>query len=214
MGRCPEAIAKQEASLEMNREDGNEEGQAISLHQLSVLYGLSEDYPTALARSQEAEALARKLGLEDGTAKTLHEQGLIYNCLADAARMEDETTGHRQQAFERFQESLEIAQRIGGEAGAADSLGELGKLLMDAGQMWEAIAAFTEFAETHRRLGNPVKVGIGLEFLGAVHERQGQYPAALEKYEQALALYRQYAPPEIDRCKRNIALLRGKMGGG
>ena len=38
--------------------------QAISLHQLSMLYMLTEDYATALARSQEAEALARKLGSE------------------------------------------------------------------------------------------------------------------------------------------------------
>lgn len=93
------------------------------------------------------------------------------------------------------------------------SLGELGKLLRDAGQMWEAIAAFTEFTETHRQLGNPVKVGFGLEFLGTIHERQGQYTAALEKYEQALALFQQHAPPQVERCRLNIALVRAKMGG-
>ena len=65
--------------------DGNEEGQAISLHQLSMLYRLTEDYATALARSQEAEALARKLGIEAHVAATLHEQGLIYNRMARAA---------------------------------------------------------------------------------------------------------------------------------
>jgi tetratricopeptide (TPR) repeat protein len=171
----------------------------------------------ALARSQEAEALARKLGLEDGIAKTLHEQGMIYNAIAraaDAAGQAEAAAGQRGQAFERFQQSLASNRRIGNEAGAADSLGELGKLLMDAGQMREAIAAFTDYMETQRRLSNPTKLGIGLEWLGIVHERQGQYPAALEKYEEALALFRQYTPHDTGITERNIAGVRGKMGGG
>ena len=48
----------------MKRELSDEEGQAISLYQLSMLYMLKEDYAAALARSQEAEAINRKLGQE------------------------------------------------------------------------------------------------------------------------------------------------------
>ena len=56
--------------------------------------------------------------------------------------------------------------------------------------MREAIEAFNECVEIYQRLGNPAKLGIGLEFLGIVHERQGQLAAALEKYQQALELIR------------------------
>ena len=183
----------------MRAQHGNEEGQAISLHQLSMLYRLTEDYhhgpgPQPGGGGAEPQARASRRGV----AATLHEQGLIYNLnMARAAGTDDEAAGHRQQAVERFQQSLAINRRIGNEAGAANSLGELGKLLRDAGQMREAIAAFTEvLPKLTRRLDNPVKVGIGLELLGIVHERQGQYAAALEKYEEALGLLRKYGSPQ------------------
>lgn len=213
-GKYPEAIAKSDQALAIVRATGDEEGQAISLHQLSMLYRRSEDYATALARSQEAEKLARKVGNEAHVAATLHEQGLIYTDLARAAGTDDEAAGHRGQAFQRFQQSLAIKRRIGNEAGAGDSLAELGRLMMYADQMRDAIAMISEALDIARRLGDPVKTGIRLEQLGQIHERQGQYPAALEKYEEALGLYQKYAPPEVERCRRNIALLRGKMGGG
>ena len=86
-----------------------------------------------------------------------------------------QAAGHRGRPSSASTESLAISRRIGNEAGAANSLGELGKLLMDAGQMREAIAAFNEYVEIQQRSNNPVKLGIGLECLGSVHERQGQY---------------------------------------
>ena len=64
MGDLDRAIDKQQASLQIEREIGNEEGQAISLHQLSTLYHMKEDYDAALAHSQQAEALFRKLGID------------------------------------------------------------------------------------------------------------------------------------------------------
>jgi tetratricopeptide (TPR) repeat protein len=197
------ATGAQEASLEIEREIGNEKGQAISLHQLSILYRLKEDYDRALETSKAAEALARRVDSEYHIAMTLHEQGIILK------RM-----GRSDEAFARFQESLTIKRRIGNEAGAADSLGEIGKLLRDAGHIQEAIAAFTECLDIYRRLGNPVKAGIVLEFLGFVHEQQGQYGAALEKYEQALALLQQYgSPQQVALEEQHIARVRGKLGG-
>ncbi|MFQ5611474.1 MAG: tetratricopeptide repeat protein [Anaerolineae bacterium] len=84
---------------------------------------------------------------------------------------------------------------------------------MEAGQMGQAIAAFNEALEIDQRLGRPAQVGIDLEFLGSVHERQGHNAAALEKYRQALALFKQYAPPQyVADTERNIARVRGKMG--
>jgi tetratricopeptide (TPR) repeat protein len=202
MGNIDKAIEMQEHAMAIDKERGNEEGQAISLHQLSILHRKQGDLETALARSREAEALDRKHGNEAMLAIDLHEQGLIFNRMADAAQQrlaaEDdaEAARHREAAAERFQASLEIKRRIGDEAGAADSLGELGKLLQDAGQYADAVAAFNEYVETQQRLSNPTKLGIGLEWLGTVHERQGQYAAALEKYRQALALLERYGSPQ------------------
>jgi tetratricopeptide (TPR) repeat protein len=200
-GDYDRAIEAQKGSLDIDREIGNVEGQAASLHQLSILYRRKEDYDQALETSQEAEALGRRLHNDYVIAATLHGQGLILNKM-----------GKPEEAFTRFQESLEISRRIGHEAGTADSLGEMGKLLLLAmGPVQKAIDCFTEFLEVNRRLGNPAKMVIGLQALGVIHEKQGQLAAALERHEQSLELARKYAPTEVARCERNVARVRGKL---
>lgn len=172
-----------------------------------------EDYAAALARSGEAEGLFRKLGIEAYVAGTLHQQGLIDTDLARAAADNAEAARLRQAAFDRFTESLAIERRIGNEVGAADSLGELGKLLMGAGRMREAIEAFNECVKIYQCQGNAAKLGIMLECLGIVHERQGQLAAALEKYKQALELFKRYSSPQdVAYTERHIARVWGKMG--
>ena len=214
-GKYERAIEYQEQSLELFREQGDKKGQAISLHRLSIFYRYKGDYATALALSEEAERLYRKLQHEAGMAWSLHQQGTILRLMAGAAQIDDEGMTHLRAAAERFRQSLAIKRRIGNEAGAADSLGELGKLWMAAGQMREAIAAFTECAEIYQRTNNPAKLGITLEFLGRIHERQGQYVAALEKYQQALGLLRQYSSPQQQAVvEDDIARLQAKLRAG
>ncbi len=59
-------------------------------------------------------------------------------------------------------------RRIGDEAGAADSLGELGKLLMGAGRMREAIAAFNEVRRNPSAAGQSRrKLGLAWNFWAA-----------------------------------------------
>ena len=219
MGEFDKAIEKYDAALFIFREIGDEEGQAISLHQLSILYMLKEDYPAALARSGEAEALFRKLSIEAHVAATLHEQGLIYNRLAsvaEAARSaasDAEAGRYRQAAFDRFTEILAISRRIGDEAGAADSLTELARILMGSERYREAIEFINEGLEIRERLGLKAKIGISLEFLGSVHERQGQLAAALEKYIESLNLLERYSSPqEQARLRGHVARVRGKLG--
>jgi tetratricopeptide (TPR) repeat protein len=201
MGDYDRAIDRLQTALELDREQGDEEGQAISLHQLSILYRTKEDYEAALAYSQQAEGVFRKLGINTYVAADLHEQGLIFTL-----------TNHPQDAFERFSESLKISRRIGYESGAANSLSELGRLYRDSGMIREAIAAFNEALEIYQRLGDP-KMGANLENLGIVHEMQGEYAAALEKYQQALSIFQQVGMArEASIAQEDIARARGKMG--
>ena len=162
---------------------------------------LKQEYDSALAHSQQAEGLNRQSNRLHLVAGNLHEQGLIFKRL-----------NRHQDAFERFSESLKTLRRVGDESGAADSLGELGKLYRDSGMLREAIAAFNEALEIYQRQGDP-KIAICLTMLGNIHEQQGEYAAALEKYQQAFAIDEQFGSPsdlEIDR--RDIARVKGKMG--
>jgi tetratricopeptide (TPR) repeat protein len=201
MGKYDLAIEKGEAAIQIARRSEDEKHLGTVLHRLSVFYLSKEDHETALARSQEAEELDRKIGNLEGLSTDLHQQGLIFN------RMDRPI-----EAFERFRESLEIARRIGDESGVAGSLGELGKLLMTSGRMREAITAFNEALEIYRRQGNP-SMGMILEFLGAVHEMQGEHVAALEKYQQAQQICQRAYPAGLPKIERSIARAREKLGG-
>jgi tetratricopeptide (TPR) repeat protein len=215
MGEFDKAIEMQERAMTLNRELGDQEGQAISLHQLTSLYLFKKHYAAALDYGRMAEALAREVVNEAYVATILHTQGLIYTDLARTRVGEMEAAQHRQAAFDLFAESLAINRRIGNKAVAADSLGELGKLHIDAGRMREAIETFNEALEINARLGNPAKVGIIMEFLGSVHERQGQLTAAREKFQQALELVRKYGSPQnVEIVEQHIARVREKMGNG
>jgi tetratricopeptide (TPR) repeat protein len=111
-----------------------------------------------------------------------------------------------------LQSSLEISRHIENKAGTADTLGELSKLLLNAGRIPEAIAAITEALAIYEQLGWPDKIGKALSILGAVYEEQDEYEAALEKYQQAFEMAQQYgSPQEQAAVERRIAQVQAKL---
>lgn len=54
-------------------------------------------------------------------------------------------------------------------------------------------------------------MGIALEALGVIHEDQGEYAAALEKYQQAKQIYQQAYPAGLPIIEQHIARVRGKL---
>jgi tetratricopeptide (TPR) repeat protein len=179
-----------------------------------MLYLMKKDYAAALGHSKEAETLGRQLGDDNFLAMSFHQQGLILTSLAQTAQSDEERRVHLQAAGERFESSLEISRRITNEEGAAATLGELGKLWLSARHVQEAIAAFTEVLATYKKLRMPEKIGITLELLGTVHEHQGEYEPALEKYQQALEVLQQYGAPQQQAIvKHHIARVQAGLRG-
>ena len=103
--------------------------------------------------------------------------------------------------------------QIGDKAGQADSLSQIGKLLLAAGQFKVALDCFQRALNTYRELENPVKVAISLEAIGAVFGEQELYEEALIKFQEALQLFQQYgSPQDIALTERNIALVKNLLG--
>jgi tetratricopeptide (TPR) repeat protein len=78
MGNYDHAIDALDVSLHIGHDIGDEESQAVSLHQLSIVYISKADYEMALTQNCEAEAITRKLGDEQFLAAILHERGIIF----------------------------------------------------------------------------------------------------------------------------------------
>lgn len=201
-GDYDQAIKHSEAALRIHSKLKDEKNQAICHLGLARLYHSKGDYKSALSHNSETEKIARKLRDGKLVAGALQQRGLDFNKL-----------NRPQKAFECFVESLEISQRIGDRDGIGASLGELGKLLIYFRRMPEAIEALTGALEIAQEEGNPARIALALEHLGVVHEVQEQYAAALEKYEQALQLVQQYGLALATNLEREIARVKGKMGG-
>jgi tetratricopeptide (TPR) repeat protein len=194
-----QAIEKSEAALHIQRHIDDKIGQANTLCQLANLYLIQEDYNRALTLSQTAENLARKLNNDQALARALHLQGLIFT-----------NTQRSIEAIDRFMKSIEVASRLGNENRTADSMLELGKLLLSLGQLDQATSALKEALKIHRRLRNP-KMGIALEMLGNVNERQGKLETALEQYQQARRIYQGNLPTYLPAIRQHIQQLRRKL---
>jgi tetratricopeptide (TPR) repeat protein len=194
-----QAIEKSEAALHIQRHIDDKIGQANTLCQLADLYLIQKDFNRALTFSQRAENLAQELNNDQILARTFYLQGLIFT-----------NTQQPIEAIDRFMKSIETASRIGNESHTADSMIELGKLLLSLGQLDQATAAFKEALGIHRRLRNP-QMGIALEMLGDVNEKQGKLEAALEYYQQARRVYQENRPTRLSTIQQHIQQLRRKI---
>ncbi len=194
-----QAIEKSEAALHIQRHINDKIGQANTLCQLANLYLTQEDYNRAWTLSQTAGKLARELNNDQALARTLHLEGLIFT--------------HTQQSIEaidRFMKSIEIASRLGNEGHTADSMLELGKLLLSLGQLDQATSALEEALKIHKRMRNP-QMGIALEMLGNANEKQGKLEIALEQYQQARRIYQGNLPTYLPAIRQHIQHLRRKI---
>jgi len=191
-----QAIEKSEAALHIQRHIDDEIGQANTLCQLADLYLTQEDYNRALSLSQNAESLARRLNDDQILAHTFHLQGLIFIHINQPI-----------EAIDRFMKSIEIASGIGNESHSADSMIELGKLLLSLEQLGQATSAFKEALKIYRRLRNP-RMGLALEMLGNVNEKLGKLETALEQYQQARRIYQENASSSLSAIKQRIQQLR------
>jgi tetratricopeptide (TPR) repeat protein len=194
-----QAIEKSEAALHIQRHIDDEIGQANTLCQLANLYLTREDYNRALTLSQNAESLARRLSNDQILAYAFHLQGLIFIHINQPI-----------EAIDRFMKSIEIASRVGDESHSADSMIELGKLLLSLEQLDQATSAFKEALNIHRRLRNP-RMGLALEMLGKVNEKQGKLETALGQYQQARRIYQENLSPSLPAIKQHIQQLRRKI---
>ena len=100
------------------------------------------------------------------------------------------TRGHWDQSVALHQAALATARQVGGRAGQAGALNELGLLQRVTGDYPAAAASLTRALELYRGLGDRLGQASALDNLGRVQFETSEYPAATASHQQALALYR------------------------
>jgi tetratricopeptide (TPR) repeat protein len=87
--------------------------------------------------------------------------------------------GEYEEARQLYQQSLEIRQRLGNQAGQADSLHQLGRIAQDRGEHEEARQLYQQSLEIKERLGDQVGQANLLIQLGLLDYEQGNFENAL-----------------------------------
>jgi predicted ATPase/class 3 adenylate cyclase len=96
-----------------------------------------------------------------------------------------------QQSQHWLEESLAIYQELGYQAGVADSLFELGWLMMNQGNWEAARELFADSVRTSQEVGDNIRAARALNILGDLSFNQGDRTQARQLHEAALRIYRE-----------------------
>lgn len=117
-----------------------------------------------------------------------------------------------QQAFDRFQDSLIIAEKSNDREAKAATLAEMGKLFLAVGKCGEAVQFLQMAITIFNELNYPINVATTLAVIGFIFEEQGHLQEALEKYQEALRLKQQYdSTQQVASIESDIARVKEKM---
>ena len=140
LGNYPEALRYYEESLALKRDLGDRAGEAITLGNIGIVYGLLGNYPEALRYHEESLALSRDLGNRAGEAITLGNIGYLFEAQSEpqlAIIFFKEAVNIHEEFRERHQ-SFEQANQATFTATVEDTYRKLADLLLQQDRILEA----------------------------------------------------------------------------
>jgi tetratricopeptide (TPR) repeat protein len=123
------------------------------------------------------DTLARLPDTSDRRAAWIHQLGRIA-----------QDRGDYDEAQARYEQSLQIDERLGNQSGIASGYGQLGSLAQDRGDYDEARARYEQSLHIEEELGNPAGMTASYHNLGVIAQLRGDYEEARGRYEQALQI--------------------------
>lgn len=94
--------------------------------------------------------------------------------------------GDYDEAERRYQQALDIDERLGNQAGIATSYHQLGILAHDRGDYPKAERRYQQALDINERLGNQANIATSYHQLGRLAHDRGDYPEAERRYQQSL----------------------------
>jgi tetratricopeptide (TPR) repeat protein len=132
------------------------------------------DQEEALVR----DTLSRMEPTSSSAARWFHELGVIA-----------QERGDYDEAGRRYQQSLEIKESLGDEAGMATDYHNLGTLAQLQGDYREAERHYQQSLEIKKRLGNEAGIAASSAQLATLAQLRGDYDEAASRYKQSLDVF-------------------------
>ena len=159
-----------QASVQLSRELGDTQGEAMSLNSLGAMSIERGDYGAARLHLEACLPAWRQLGNPNGLASTLNNLGAVAML-----------AGEREIAHKRFEESLPLFRELGDRRMIAGVLYNLGDLSLAEGNLTHTRLRLGESLALRQEIGEVGGVAESLEGFAriAVHEQQPELAAQL-----------------------------------
>ncbi|MEL7598246.1 MAG: tetratricopeptide repeat protein, partial [Clostridiaceae bacterium] len=184
-----EELKHQMETLQMNRENGNRQGEANTLANIGFIYSSKGNQEEALNYFTQAVQINSEIGSKQGQANQLLNLGATYRLKGDLEK-----------ALKFSNQAIELHRQIGYRQGEANTLGMIGNILCDEKNFIEALKYYNEALEIFRETGYKMGEAVQLNNIGALYKKQKDINQALNYYNDAIAICREsdYKQGEVD----------------
>jgi tetratricopeptide (TPR) repeat protein len=121
--------------------------------------------------------------------------------------------GNLEDAYLLYQQSLDIAQKLGDLSGIASALHELGRLAQDQRDLDEARSLYQQSLDINRKLGNQISIASALDQLGQLAEVEGDRVEATRLFREVLTIFERLKSPNAEIARENLARVEGRNEG-
>ena len=176
--RCLDAASKGKNIDKISHDD--------ILFALSNIYYIWGRYDEALSNYQDLLNYYLQNKMEYEQALTLNNIGIIH-----------QIKGEYDDALKFYEESLEIARKLGFQEdiakslGIAKSLNNIGRIHKIKGEYDKALEHYEESLEIARKIGDQQDIAKSLNNIGIIHQIKGEYDAAICIYSMLSILFNQ-----------------------
>src|SRR5215470_16340921 len=108
----------------------------------------------------------------------------------EAKQLENGTLEAKRKSIEKYQEALELYQRVGARKGEAETLYNIGEVYYLLGEKQKALEKFNEALPIRRAVGDHKGEADTLNNIGFLYRSQGEMQKALDNYDEALPICR------------------------
>ncbi len=186
--KLEEAIASWQESAQLYRQQGDTQGEVVSLGNIGLAYEALEDYPQAVDYFERALENASKFDNRQITA------GIQGNLGNNYLRI-----GNYPQAISAFDESLTLWQELNNQAVVGQVLRGMGNVQIAIGNYDKAQTLHQQALTIARDFNNTEGIIYSHNSLGAIAANQGKYPQAIQAYQQSFEAIKSLDNPNLSQ---------------
>lgn len=193
LGRLVETRAGFERALALALQLGDPAAERVEVHSLAVLDRQTERLTEARVGYERALALARQLGDPSAEQAEVHALAVL-----------DGQTGRLVEARAGYERALALARQLGDPAAESMELRNLGVFIGQNGEPAQGRQMIAEALAISERLGDIYNIGKAHQFLAWLEQREGNAPAAIAHYREALRCFEQVQSPDAEEVRADL----------